>query len=69
MSAEQGIKKYRWLAWNPLWLLIAVAWVILAAWALQGRIAEKELARRQAEEIRSPPAAPATTGQANPQGR
>ncbi|MDQ3264018.1 MAG: hypothetical protein M3Y59_10195 [Myxococcota bacterium] len=42
--------KYRWLAWNPLWVLIALAWLVLVGWALQGRMAEKELGRRQAPE-------------------
>lgn len=33
--AEQGLKKLKWLAWNPLWLLIAAAWILLVGWAMK----------------------------------
>ncbi len=53
---HRGVEKYRWLAWNPLWVLIALAWLVLVGWALQGRMAEKELERRQAEKAQVTPA-------------
>ncbi len=53
---QRGVERYRWLAWNPLWVLIALAWLVLVGWALQGRMAEKELERRQAEKAQVTPA-------------
>lgn len=33
---EPLLKRLAWLAWNKLWLLIALAWVVLIAWAMHG---------------------------------
>lgn len=48
-TTERGVRKFRWLAWNPLWLLIAAAWVALVVWAMRARMAEQEQQRRAAE--------------------
>ena len=29
------IRRLAWLAWNKLWVLIAIAWVVLIAWAMR----------------------------------
>ena len=45
--ASDGLRKFKWLAWNPLWLLIFAAWIGLIGWAMKSATTVEKPAQAQ----------------------